>query len=288
MTDKAVTSAPLSHSDIRQLIRSHLLTFSPAERRVADVVLSDSLELLDTTVTELAERANTSAASVVRMCTSIGLRGYQELKTRLALEHVPATHLDSETERDGHNLTTTILRDFAAALRDTASTLDMESVNEVVAELLSAQRIQLAAVGTSAMLASDCAYRLSTLGLNVTYVADVHAQHIQARMLRETDLLFAISHTGSTFETLAAARAAKASGAKVVALTSFTRSPLTELCDRTIIAGSAETRIRVEAVTSRLVHLAVLDALHIILKRQVPDVERYLQATADVLAEHRF
>lgn len=157
MTDKAVTSAPLSHSDIRQLIRSHLLTFSPAERRVADVVLSDSLELLDTTVTELAERANTSAASVVRMCTSIGLRGYQELKTRLALEHVPATHLDSETERDGHNLTTTILRDFAAALRDTASTLDMESVNEVVAELLSAQRIQLAAVGTSAMLASDCA-----------------------------------------------------------------------------------------------------------------------------------
>ncbi|MGX6511650.1 SIS domain-containing protein [Rhodococcus sp. SJ-2] len=134
----------------------------------------------------------------------------------------------------------------------------------------------------------DCAYRLSTLGLHAIYVADVHAQHIQARMLDENDLLFAISHTGSTFETLAAARAAKAAGATVAALTSFTRSPLTELCDHTIIAGSAETRIRVEAVTSRLVHLAVLDALHVLLKRQVPDAAKYLQATADVLAEHRF
>jgi DNA-binding MurR/RpiR family transcriptional regulator len=275
-------------TDVRQLIRAHLRSFSPAERRVADVVLAGSLELLETSVTELAERANTSAASVVRMCTSIGLRGFQELKTRLAIEHVPAAHFDAGPVGDGAELAVRILRDFASALKDTAAVLDVGSVSGVVGELLAARRIHFAAVGTSAMIASDCAFRLSTLGLNVLFVADVHAQHIQARMLGDGDVLFAISHTGSTFETLAAARAAKSAGASVMALTSFTRSPLTELCDHTIIAGSAETKVRVEAVTSRLVHLAVLDALYIMLKQQLPDADRHLRAASEVLAEHRF
>ena len=278
----------VAQTDVRQLIRSHLTSFSPAERRAADVVLAGSLELLEMSVTELAERASTSAASVVRMCTSIGLRGYQELKTRLAIEHVPDADLDGGPAGNGGELAARILREFASALKDTAAVLDIGSVSDVVGELLAARRIHFTAVGTSAMIASDCAYRLTTLGLDVFFVADVHAQHIQARMLNEGDVLFAISHTGSTFETLAAARAARSAGAKVMALTSFYRSPLTELCDHTIIAGSAETKVRVEALTSRLVHLAVFDALYILLKQQLPDADRHLRATSEVLAEHRF
>lgn len=284
-----------SQGDVRNLIRTNLQGFTPAERRVADVVLAEPLEVLDASVTELADRAGTSAATVVRMCTTIGLKGYQELKTRLAVEYVP----DAEVAADGPSgtggsggtgalLTATLLRDFASALKDSAAVLDTDEVENVVESLLSANRIQFAAVGTSAMLAFDGAYRLTTLGLSAFYVGDVHAQHIQARMLGPGDVLFAVSHTGSTFETLAAVRAARTAGATVVAITSFARSPLTELCDHVIIAGSAETRIRVEAVTSRLVHLALLDALHVLIRHRLPDADSHLRAAADVLAEHRF
>lgn len=275
--------------DVRNLIRASLPEFSPAERRVADAVLAAPIAVLDASVTELADRAGTSAASVVRMCTSIGLKGYQELKTRLAMEHVPDTDAASEHEAGtGAQLTATILRDFAAALRDTASVLEVEPVEAVVEALATARRVQFAAVGTSAMLALDGSYRLTTLGLSAFYAGDPLTQHIHARMLGPGDVLFAISHTGSTFETLATVRAARTAGATVVAITSFARSPLTELCDHAIVAGSAETRIRVEAVTSRLVHLAVLDALQVLLRQRLPDAEEHLQAAADVLAEHRF
>lgn len=278
-----------SQGDVRNLIRTNLQGFSPAERRVADVVLAEPLAVLDASVTELADRASTSAATVVRMCTSIGLKGYQELKTRLAVEYVPDSDVDTEAAIDtGARLTATLLRDFASALKDTAAVLDLDQVENLVGALLTARRIQFAAVGTSAMLAFDGSYRLTTLGLSAFYVGDVHAQHIQARMLGPGDVLFAVSHTGSTFETLAAVRAARSAGATVVAITSFTRSPLTELCDHVIIAGSAETRIRVEAVTSRLVHLAVLDALHVLIRHRLPDADTHLRAAADVLAEHRF
>lgn len=275
--------------DVRNLIRTNLQGFSPAERRVADAVLADPLEVLDASVTELADRASTSAATVVRMCTSIGLKGYQELKTRLAVEYVPDADVTPDSAvGTGAGLTATLLRDFASALKDTAAVLDIDEVEKVVEALLSARRIQFAAVGTSAMLAFDGSYRLTTLGMSAFYVGDVHAQHMQARMLGPGDVLFAVSHTGSTFETLAAVRSARTAGATVLAITSFARSPLTELCDHAIIAGSAETRIRVEAVASRLVHLAVLDALHVLIRQRLPDADTHLRAAADVLAEHRF
>ena len=275
--------------DVRNLIRTNLQGFSPTERRVADAVLADPLEVLDASVTELADRASTSAATVVRMCTSIGLKGYQELKTRLAVEYVPDADVAPDSAvGTGASLTATLLRDFASALKDTAAVLDIGEVENVVEALLSARRIQFAAVGTSAMLAFDGSYRLTTLGMSAFYVGDVHAQHMQARMLEPGDVLFAVSHTGSTFETLAAVRSARTAGATVLAITSFARSPLTELCDHAIIAGSAETRIWVEAVASRLVHLAVLDALHVLIRQRLPDADAHLRAAADVLAEHRF
>lgn len=278
-----------SQGDVRNVIRTNLQGFTPAERRVADVVLAEPLGVLDASVTELADRAGTSAATVVRMCTTIGLKGYQELKTRLAVEYVPDADVSADNSVDtGALLTAALLRDFASALKDSAAVLDTDEVENVVESLLSANRIQFAAVGTSAMLAFDGAYRLTTLGLSAFYVGDVHAQHIQARMLGPGDVLFAVSHTGSTFETLAAVRAARTAGATVVAITSFARSPLTELCDHVIIAGSAETRIRVEAVTSRLVHLALLDALHVLIRHRLPAADEHLRAAADVLAEHRF
>ncbi|WP_211489639.1 MurR/RpiR family transcriptional regulator [Georgenia thermotolerans] len=278
-------------ADVRERVRSHLPAFSPAERRVADVFLADPLGVIDLSVTQLAARAGSSPASVVRMCTSIGLRGFQDLKTRVALAHVPAAPVDALVAgepQDAHRATVAVLRDTAAALESAAAVLDPAAVNDLVDGLLAARRIQLGAVGTSAPVAADAAYRLTTLGLDATFVTDVHAQHVSARMLGPGAVFLAVSHTGSTFETLAAARAAKAAGARVYVITSFASSPLTEIADVAIVAGSAETKVRVEALTSRLVHLTVLDAIFLVLKQRVAGAEEHLQATSEVLTEHRF
>lgn len=275
-----------SNQGILEKIRAGTPSFSPAEQRVAKVVLANPLECLELSVTQLASVVEVSPSTVIRMCNQIGLKGYQELKTRLAVEHVPVEE-QGASEPDV-SLTANILQEFAAALSSSAKSIDGESVEKVAAQLIEARRIQIAAVGTSSMLAADFSYRLSMLGVDVVFIADVHAQHIQARMLGEEDVLFAVSHTGSTFETISAARAAKNAGAVVMALTSFSSSPLTELCEELIIAGSSETKIRVEATSSRLVHMAVLDALHTVLRSRIPQAEENLQAVADVIAEHRY
>ncbi|WP_155343442.1 MULTISPECIES: MurR/RpiR family transcriptional regulator [Acrocarpospora] len=275
---------------ILERLRAALGRLSPAERRVADAILRDPLGVIHQSVSQLAQSADASAATVVRLCTGLGLRGYQELKITLASQSIPAParmHSDIAKDDDAHAIVRKILGGTSTALLRTAEALDSDVLAAIARRVMDADRVLLGAVGTSAPLAQDIAYRLTTLGIPATYVADVHIQHVTARMLGPRDLLFAISHTGSTFETLAVARAAKDSGAATVALTSFASSPLTELVDLSLVAGSAETSYRVEAMASRIVHLAVLDALYVAIALQHPRSAAGLAMTEDVLIEHR-
>lgn len=276
---------------ILERMRASSSTLSPAERRVADSVLAEPFSVMHLSVTELALQAGSSPASVVRMCTSLGLRGFQELKILLARESVATERppLDSIDADDGAaELVRKVLGSTRQALERTEAALVSGVIDETADRLLGARRVQFGGVGTSAPLAADVAYRLMTIGINASFLADVHSQHVAARMLSCDDVFFAISHTGSTFETLAAARAAKTAGATVIAMTSFVSSPLTELADLVIVAGSAETAYRVEAMASRIVHLTVLDVIYSLLALRAPSAAAAQTLTADVLIEHRF
>lgn len=288
MTDLA--TGPTRTTNIIERMRAHTSALSPAERRVADAVLTDPLAVIHLSVTELAELAESSAASVVRMCVSLGLRGFQELKILLASESMPSERqlLGAIDANDGAELIVRkVLGGTGQALERTADALDPQLLDDLTTLMLRARRVLFGAVGTSGPLAADISYRLATIGIDAAFHPDVHAQHVTARMLGPEDVFFAISHTGSTFETLAAARAAKAAGATVVALTSFASSPLTELADLVLVAGSAETAYRVEAMASRIVHLTVLDVVYVLLSLRSPRASEAQALTADVLIEHR-
>ncbi|GAA4664133.1 MurR/RpiR family transcriptional regulator [Frondihabitans cladoniiphilus] len=275
---------------IRERIRAALPSFSPAERRVAEAVLHDPMAVIHLSVSELAAIADSSPATVVRLCVSVGLRGYQDLKITLASESIPSDRRvlgDITADDSVVDIAHKVMDGTARAVSQASRTIDGAALESIVDALLTARRVVFGAVGTSAPLALDTAYRLATIGVDATFAPDVHTQHVTARMMRPGDVFFAISHTGSTFETLATARAAKAAGATTVALTSFSRSPLTEISDRSIVAGSAETSYRVEAMASRIVHLSVLDALFVSLSRRSESSDAHLALTEDVLIEHR-
>ncbi|WP_312858223.1 MurR/RpiR family transcriptional regulator [Pseudonocardia pini] len=280
----------LATTPLLEDIRVRSARFSPAEQRVARAVVGDPAHVFELSVTEMAGYSGTSVGTVVRFCQRMGLRGFQDLKLRLARETHPTGEplLTEVADGDGAGeVLGKVLAGSARALTEGAGTVDAAVLDRLVGVLLGARRIVFAAVGTSAPLAADIAYRLTTIGLPATFPADVHVQHVTARMLGPADVLVAISHTGSTTETLAVTRTAAEAGAVTAALTSFLDSPLTGLVDHLLVAGSRETSYRIEAMTSRLVHLAVLDALYVAIALRSPGTAAALQATGDVLVEHR-
>lgn len=56
----------------------------PAERRVANLVLSDMDFIIHARTTDIAARAGVSTASFTRFCRTVGCAGLRELKLDLA------------------------------------------------------------------------------------------------------------------------------------------------------------------------------------------------------------
>jgi DNA-binding MurR/RpiR family transcriptional regulator len=75
-----LTVSSVSVSEVTDHIEEHRAQLSPAERRVAEVVLRDPECVAFGTVARVAERAGTSGASVVRLSTRLGYPGYSGLQ----------------------------------------------------------------------------------------------------------------------------------------------------------------------------------------------------------------
>jgi RpiR family transcriptional regulator, carbohydrate utilization regulator len=149
--------------------------------------------------------------------------------------------------------------------------------------------VLMVAVGTSAPLAQDAAYRFLTLGVSASAPLDVHTQHVAAGLLGKEDVCLAVSHSGATVETVNTVEAARDAGATTIAITSYAQSPLTQLVDMLLVAGGPEMSFRLEAMASRLAHMTVLDALYVAVALTSQERARvHLDATADVLAKHRY
>lgn len=273
-------------------VRALAGSLTSGEARVVGVLLGQGADVIHLTVSEAAASAQAGVGTVVRACQKLGYKGFQDAKIALARDLQPlATRLEPDVSAE--DAPEQVLAKLAAggdeAVRRIPASVDAEALATAVERLRAAGRVLLLGVGTSAPLVQDAAYRLSTIGVPAEAPPDVHVQHVRARLLGPGDVAIAVSHTGSTHETVAASRGAKQAGARLIAITSFSRTPLTELSDVDLVAGGSETQFRVEAMTSRLAHLLVLDSLYVSLLLAEPErTSTYQDVAQDVLAEHRF
>jgi DNA-binding MurR/RpiR family transcriptional regulator len=98
-----------------------------------------------------------------------------------------------------------------------------------------------------------------------------------------------ISHTGRTKDTFQAIQIAKEKGAKTICITSFTQSPIYDICDVKLVTSTSETRFLKEAVSSRIAQIALLDSLYtcIAIKKYDTVVEK-IGTMAEILNEMRY
>jgi len=277
---------------VAERVRAALSSLPESETRVINVLLASGPEAIRLTVSEVAKAAGVGVGTVVRGCQSVGFKGFQDAKIALAQDRLQA----GVRVQDGVNASDSpavILRKLAAstdeALQAAPANIPDGDLDRAVELLVRARRVLFLAVGTSAPFASDAAYRLVTIGIDAVAPADVLAQHLQASLLGPADVVVVVSHTGSTTETITAAKAAAEAGAAVIAVTSFSTTPLTDVATVALVAGGRETAYRVESMTSRFAHLLVLDSLYVALYLRDPERSRTAQKrVADALAEHRF
>ncbi|ASU85145.1 MurR/RpiR family transcriptional regulator [Nocardiopsis gilva YIM 90087] len=265
-----VTAKPPPSTVLR--VRSLLPSLAPAEQRVAQRIIDDPERVAASSITQLAKDCDTSEATVIRFCRTIDFTGYRELRLTLATEAgqargagISAREVASDINPDDTLVTVVEKIAFtdARAVEDTGAQLDVGSLQTVVESLAAARRIDVYGVGASAFVAADFQQKLHRIGLTSFAWSDNHVMLTSAALLNEGDVAIAISHSGTTIDTINALAEAKRRGATTVAITNFPRSPISQSADHLLTTAARETTFRSGATASRLAQLTVIDCLFV-------------------------
>ena len=252
-------------SALKFKIRSLLPELSRSEAAVAEYILNHSDDVINLSVSALADLCGVSEPTVIRACRTMGFSGYQALKIALIKSAENIIEYNGEEVTAEDDMRRSVQKVFGAAndaINLTRDSLDISAMEKAAQLLIHAKRILIFGVGGSAAVASDVQHKFLRLGFHAQALSDLNMQTISAAYAGEGDVVFAISHSGSSKVVVDNARLAAENGAKVISLSSIGKSPLTEIADVSLFTAANETRYRIVAISSRIAELTIIDTLY--------------------------
>ena len=275
-------------SSILGQIRRAREQLSPAELRVAEHVLARPRDVLNEPIAEIAKAAQVSQPTVIRFCRSLGCEGLSDFKLRLAsglTGTVPVTHTQVKLDDSTVELSAKVLGNTASAILDLRSALNREMTERAIDMLLKAGRIEFFALGHYSVVANDAQYKFLRFGVSCGAQTDPRLQLLAAKVLKPGDVAVLISSSGRIPELLEVAEAARARGARVVAITA-SQSPLARKADAALIVDHVEDVTTHLPMISRILHLLVIDILAVGVAMRGQEIEVAAFDEADLQLGH--
>lgn len=272
-------------------INEELDNLNRSERKVAEVILADPQVATRSSIAVLAKAAQVSEPTVNRFCKRFDTKGFPDFKLTLAQAlagGVPYVNRHVEPDDTAENYTPKIIDATIASLVYAKEKLNPAVVNQAVDQLIQAKQIIFYGLGASGPVAQDAQHKFFRFNIPVTAYDDVLMQRMVAASCGTGDVIVMISYTGRTKETVEIAEVARASGATVIGITAVD-TPLAQHCSVVLGVDSPEDTAVYMPMTSRIVHLAVIDVLATgVTLRRGPDFLGHLKKIKDSLKPTRF
>lgn len=268
-------------------------SLTPVEKKIADYILTESQSVISMPVAEFAENAGVVKSAIIRCCKTLGFEGYSELKISLAMELSKNKQLGFVPYIDKcdsvHGIVEKVFSANVKTLHDTAEEINISTVEKVVEAIDKSNIIYIYGIGTSAVIASDFQYRLTQVGYTAICFTDVPSMKVSTLNIKKGDLAFGVSNSGSTTATTDALSLAKEMGAATACITSFPDSPITKICDYPLVISSDEIQYPIEAISSRIAQISLLDSIIISLSsKHYDDALERAQKTKDFVDRGRY
>ncbi|MDN4075904.1 MurR/RpiR family transcriptional regulator [Fictibacillus terranigra] len=235
-----------------------------SEKKIIEYIKQNQEEIIHLSITEVAERSETSESSVVRLCKRLGYKGFQDLKINLAKEVMTPEKVIHEIIEKGDDVVTIKKKVFQSniqALYDTIEVCNDEEIKKAVNAISNARLIEFYGTGGSGTVALDAHHKLLKLGIKSFAYNDSVLQAMSASVLTNKDVVIGVSHTGSNTDVLSALKLAKEAGATLICITDSSKSPITKISDIVLQTASNETLFRTDAISSRIAQLTIIDIL---------------------------
>jgi DNA-binding MurR/RpiR family transcriptional regulator len=248
-----------------KMLQNMLDQLPASERKIAQYILENPHSILNSTVNDIGTQAKTSGAAVIRLCKSLGLNGFQDLKVRIAGDLVrPAEqgYRDIEPGESFFSIVQKTTSNSIQSIRDSEEIINYEELERGVQTLLPAQNVHFFGIGASNIIAKDAQQKFLRIQKNATAFTDTHLVATLIANAGKDDVVFAISHSGETAEVVKVMALAKERGVKTISLTKYGQSSVASLADIKLFTSySGEAPFRSAATSSRLAQLYMMDIL---------------------------
>jgi DNA-binding MurR/RpiR family transcriptional regulator len=228
----------------------------PTQKEIAKYIYEYKDETSKLKINDVAEKTNTSSASVVRFAKELGLSGFAELKVALKINNNILQGQDN-LAADNFEFCETIID----SLQKTHKCINQRSIETLVTKIDTCRKVDVFAIGETNVVAMDFQLKLLRIGKIATAFQDTHSQYFAAKNAKKGDIAIGISYSATTITTLDALRHAKESGSYTVLIC---KNGVTcpDYVDLIIYVEASESSSRVFSTTSRFTLLYMTDYIY--------------------------
>ncbi len=245
--------------------------FTSKEKDIYKFIVENTDKIMYMNTYEIAEKCNTSQASVVRFAKKLGYSGFPELKVdfskelgrREAKEKVTFTYEDFSENGEIQDVIKNVIKINTSIIEDTYSMIDIATIQETILSMKKARKIMIVGAGYSGVVAKDLHYKLLELGMNSICEKDYHTQLTIISTLEENDILFVISQSGRTLEMYHLVELAKQRKIKIISVTQKSDNPIKKLADIQINTVIEKNNFRSTSLYSRISQLTIIDIIYV-------------------------
>ncbi|MBQ7292737.1 MAG: MurR/RpiR family transcriptional regulator [Clostridia bacterium] len=219
--------------------------FSKGQKAISDYIIGHYEKAAYMTAAKLGELANVSESTVVRFACQLGFDGYPDFQkslrelVRTNLTSFERVEVSDSIIGDKDILTQVLLAD-AEKLRNTLDTIDRKAFEDAVDKIITAKRIYILGVRSSATLAGFLHYNLRMAFDNLTLVQTTSGSEMLEQLMHisKDDVMIAISFPRYSKRIVNAVEFARDKGADIIALTDSNASPIAQNADQVLAASS--------------------------------------------------
>jgi glucokinase len=244
-------------------VQRGLENFSPAERKVAEYILSRPREFLNQPIAQIAQLANVSQPTVIRFCRTLGAAGLSDLKLRLAAAvtgTIPVSHAQISDDDSTVELGAKVLSNTASAVLRLRDHINQSSVDRAIDVLSKSRRTEIFTGGNDFTVAVDAQAKLLRAGVACGYLPQESQQIIVAQLLEPGSVALVFDVDGRSSGLREIVEVLRERNVTVIALT-LGQTALARRADIAIVIDHVEDTQTQLPMVSRILHLLVVDIL---------------------------
>lgn len=243
-------------------------SFTKAELKVADYLLTHRAEVQYMTISELAGACAVAEATLTRFGRTLECKGFNDLKLAIAQSSVPDSSASAFTyygevlpEDSIEQKCQKLYSRNVETLKQTMDMLEPAAIDRAVSICCKAKSIYCFGQGNSNIIAMEAWGRFSLVSSAFHWVVDSHMQAVSASLLEPDDAILYFSYSGSTRAGMEIADLVKRHKLKLILVTRFPNAPVAKLADTVIICGANESPLQQGSISAKLAQLYIIDVL---------------------------